>query len=389
MAKRIVVLGNSLAGVKALEDIRSQDKDVEMTVVGFDGYYSYNRELFAAFLNKTKTAAQIFCKPKDFYEKNKIQVISDKVLTRINLKRQKIFTEDKVQIDFDVLIISETPEEKKPDIKGANKSGVFGFKKLKDIEQILKSDPFTDTIVIEADSLEALSLACIFLKKNKEVYFVTQKPYLLSDILNEDMSKALRDSLTQQKLKVITDNQIVEILGDSDAKAVRLKTGKVIAGSMVILEKTYSDLRIFSDIETVGPTFLVNESFEVSPNVFAVDTAIGAIDHLASAEELEYQGQVIANKILGKDISLTKSLAQRKVLISDHVINVVGDINAQGQEVQHSFASEPLSAKRVFIKDGIIQGAVLVNSEGDLEQVVRMITEKTPLVVTEATSPNG
>ena len=52
------------------------------------------------------------------------------------MKRKKIFTDDKEQIDYDVLVVTDTPENRFPDIKGVNKAGVFGFKKLKDIEEI-------------------------------------------------------------------------------------------------------------------------------------------------------------------------------------------------------------------------------------------------------------
>jgi nitrite reductase (NADH) large subunit len=388
MAKRIVMLGNSLAGVKALENIRLQDKEAELSIIGFDGYYPYRRD-FAQLLDKSISANQIFYKSKDFYEKNKIQVLNDKILTRINLKRQKIYTEDKEQIDFDILLISETPEDQRPDIKGANKSGVYGFKKLKDIDLIIKSDPFFETIIMEADSPEAFELASVFLKKNKEVYFITRRPYLLSDLLSEDASKMLVEAFAQQKLKVITDNLIVEILGDNDAKAVRLKTGKVIAGSAIILEKNLDDLRIFSDTDFAPNQIItVNSDYQTSlENVYAVDKIINH-HNWPTIEQLEYQGKKIAEKILGQEGSLTEPLYQRTFLLGEQKLSVVGNSSSEPTETQQNLGPEPLTFKKIFIKDTTIQKAVLLNREDQLQQLTEMIQQKTPLLPTEAASPN-
>ena len=47
--KKIVVIGNSIVGVKALETIRAADSEADLTIFTLDGFYPYQQEFFADF----------------------------------------------------------------------------------------------------------------------------------------------------------------------------------------------------------------------------------------------------------------------------------------------------------------------------------------------------
>ena len=66
------------------------------------------------------------------------------------MKRKKIVIEDNGQIDYDILIITDTPENRFPTIKGANRTGIYGYKKLKDVDQMLNVLPVGDTVANQA-----------------------------------------------------------------------------------------------------------------------------------------------------------------------------------------------------------------------------------------------
>ena len=66
--KKIVVLGTSLAGMKAVETLRQEDSSCEITVVAFDGHYPYNRDLFPELIARTVETKNLFYRSQKFYE---------------------------------------------------------------------------------------------------------------------------------------------------------------------------------------------------------------------------------------------------------------------------------------------------------------------------------
>ena len=146
--KKILILGSSIAGVKAIEEIRRFEPDCEATILT-DGEYPYDRGLFAPVLSKEVDYKKIFYKPNDYYKKNRVNVVVWQKIARINLKKCKVTTDDRQAFEGDVLIITDAPGYKLPEIKGVNKNGVYTLQQLTELDQILDFLPLIDAVVIQ------------------------------------------------------------------------------------------------------------------------------------------------------------------------------------------------------------------------------------------------
>lgn len=304
--KKIVVIGNSIAGVKALETIRGFDVESDLTIFALDGFYPYNRDLFPDYFLKKIKESKIFYptgiqphaadsikglhQPKEFYEQNRINVILERQISRINFKNKRIFTPEKDQIDFDVLIIADTHQVRFPDIQGTGKTGVFALRKLSDLKKIIMAIPLVETVVIETNSPQGLRMADAFKEQGKEV--------------------------------IVLDNAVTEILGDAEVKAVRLKSGKVLAAEMVIFAEASPDLRLFADTDLkIDQRILIDSSFRTNiEGVFAFPPMARFKEEefntgdLTSTTALEEAGKTIAANIAGQDVSKI-SLAKRRFVL--------------------------------------------------------------------------
>ena len=89
--KKIVILGASVAGAKAAEEIRQQDQSCEISMVSTDGFYPCDYKSFAPFLSKEINSDKVFYQPNDFYQQNNINVILDKKINRVNFNRKRVF----------------------------------------------------------------------------------------------------------------------------------------------------------------------------------------------------------------------------------------------------------------------------------------------------------
>jgi nitrite reductase (NADH) large subunit len=271
---KIVILGSSAAGAKIIEEIRKTDPSSAITVISFDGHYPNTRDAYAPFIANEIAPEKVFPRSRGFYEQHHAQVLFDKKITRINVKRKKIFTEEQEPIDYDVLVVTDTPENRFPDIKGTNKQNIFGYKKLKDIDTIVNALPFVKTVVIQSDRFSGLQAAASFIKREKEVILVSSEGNFLNKHFDAAATAWLMAKFEEKGLRILVGNPITEILGDKDAKAVRLRSGKVFSAEIVLFMETEEDLRLFAGSGVpMGQKIDVDRDFKAggADNLFIVD----------------------------------------------------------------------------------------------------------------------
>ncbi|HQP11106.1 MAG TPA: FAD-dependent oxidoreductase [Candidatus Omnitrophota bacterium] len=381
---KIVILGNSPAGVKIIEEIRQHDSSSEITMIAFDGHYPNMRDRYAAFIGKEISPEKVFYRARNFYEQNKVNLVFDKKISRINVKRQRIFTEDKEQIDYDILVVTDTPENRFPDIKGATKEYIFGYKKLKDIDGMVNALPVAKTVVMQSDSFSGLEAAAAFIKREKEVILVCPGENFLARYFDAAAMAWLRARLEEKGLRIMAGNPISEILGDKDAKAVRLSSGKVFGAEIILFAETDEDLRLFSDSGlSLGRKIGTDQNFKAigTDNLFVVDQASGWTDDadpITLLEVLEEQGRKVAGAICGNEKEFVLPLCARNLTVGDMTVSILGQAQAKdGVVVRQTFIPETGQYKRFCVENGVVIGAVLVNNENEKPEILRKIAEKT------------
>lgn len=386
--KKIVILGCSPAGVKAIEEIRAYDQESEITLISPEGNLPYNRHLFARLIAKEVSANQIFYRSKDFYVKNKVTLVLDKKITRINLKRNKIFTEEKIQFDYDVLILTDLPEHRFPELKGINKSGVFGCKRLKDIDEIIKSTLLLDTVAVQTNSLTGFQIACALAQKGNEAIVILPGAWFpLWDIEPEAMPFLIQ-WFEEKNVRIIQDNPIQEIFGDSDAKAVRLKSGKVLGASIVVLGDTREDFRVFADFPPqTNKRICVNSQFQTSfENAFALDQLCEFDGHQVDEGEfvplavLEDEGKVVAAKLNNATQTLAWPVLEHSFKFEGLSVHLIGQTTLKdGYQKYLKFSPESKTYKKIITDGQVLVGAVLINADEDREKWFNHIQLKTEI----------
>ncbi|OGX57728.1 MAG: hypothetical protein A2447_06485 [Omnitrophica WOR_2 bacterium RIFOXYC2_FULL_38_12] len=389
--KKILIIGSSPAGVKAAEEIRKKDKENEISILSVDGFYPYDRNLFADYLSKDVQLSELYCRPEKYYQDNKIDVICDRQITRINFNRCKVFTDAKDQIDYDVLIICDLPLNAFPDIKGKARVGVFGMKKLKDIEGIAKAIDTTDTVSVQTDSFSGLNLAIALAKRGKEVYLILEKNNFLSNIFDDIVIGNIVKQLDEKGIHIVLNERIVEVLGEKDVKAIKLKSQKVIVSQMVIFDVN-ADLRLLRESGVNFNTrIMVNSDFKTSlDNVYAVDGIATIKDQAAdivfyNKEALDEHGKVVASVVNDESITRSYSLPVESAKYDEFSIFLIGNIiRTEGVSQKRRFVEEKGALREVFLSGDCLVGVVLLNEEKEVDNYLRLIKEKANLIGSDA-----
>ena len=76
--RKIIILGNSVAGVRAAEEIRQKDNASSISIFCENQYLPYQEHLLADYLAKDIREDKLYYRPKNFYQEKSIQLIFDK-----------------------------------------------------------------------------------------------------------------------------------------------------------------------------------------------------------------------------------------------------------------------------------------------------------------------
>ncbi len=122
MAKqKLVVIGNGMAGARAVEEIlpRGGGEQFDITMFGDEPYGNYNRILLSNVLNGSQDPADIFLNPLAWYEENNVTLHAGARVTSIDRAAQVVTAENGVRETYDKLLIATGSRAFVPPMEGA------------------------------------------------------------------------------------------------------------------------------------------------------------------------------------------------------------------------------------------------------------------------------
>lgn len=264
--KRIVVIGNSEAGISVVESIREKDKESSISIISNEPFMVYQRSKMLDLLEGKVKERDLFLRNNDFYKNNSVDLLLEKEIDSVSLNKKKISFKDSDSVEFDELFVASSAKVKLPNVKGIKKQGVVPVDGLSEVKTIIENLPIAHTVVIVGSDVTAFELARIISSKKVEVKLFADKDSSLQPADN---------------IEVICDNPIMEILGEGDVRAVRLTSGKVIGASLVIYtgpKEADVDFLKETDVK-ISNGILVDDQMRSSvPFVFAVGDAVGFLE---------------------------------------------------------------------------------------------------------------
>jgi len=267
---KTLVVGNSLDVLPIIENIFSRGKDEQVTLFTTEGVLPYDRSFLPALVASQDNEREIFKTSEIFLAAYHPQVVTAENLARISVKRRHLTTDKKKQIDYDRLVLVDTGHLILPPVKGHQRTGVFDCWRLSSIKAIKKHLPLAECVTIVATKPQGINMACAISQLKKEVTVVTSGLGLLPDILDEETGLLLKQILEGKGMRVLSESAVEEILGDAEVKAVKFKSGKVLASDTVIFDEAKADIRMLSEPTlTDQDQICIEESFKPPVMPFA------------------------------------------------------------------------------------------------------------------------
>ena len=383
--KKLVVVGNGMAGVGCVEQILKHAQKFEITILGDETHANYNRILLSSVLAGEKASDDITLNSHEWYWKNNIKLKVGAKVVDVDAGLKVVMTESGEAISYDTLLLATGSNAVMPPIEGIEKDGIFAFRNLDDTRALLdRAKPGVKAVVI-GGGLLGLEAARGLQVQGCEVTVVHLMDTLMERQLDTLGSFYLKSKMEALGVTVLLKHSTKKFLGATHVDGVAFADGTRIDADLVVVAAG-----IRPNVElgrkaglTINRGIVVNDHMETSqPDIFAVGECVehNGVCYGLVAPLIE-QGKVLAATITGNrgpTYTGTVLAAKLKIMGVD-VFSAGAWADAEGTEPVR-FEDPALGVyKKLVLRDGQLAGVILVGDTADSHRYMDWLRSKTDL----------
>ncbi len=238
MAKeRLVVIGNGMAGCRAIEEVLKRDPArYEITVFGAEPRVNYNRIMLSPVLAGEKTFDDIVINDLSWYRDNGITLHAGQAVTRIDRDGKTIEAEGGLKTPYDKLILAAGSDPVRLPLPGADLKGVVTFRDLDDVDAMVAAADQGGRAVVIGGGLLGLEAAYGLARRGMQATVVHLMDVLMERQLDESAGFLLREALKSRGVETVLGAQSEAILGqDGRVAGLKLKDGRELPCEILIM----------------------------------------------------------------------------------------------------------------------------------------------------------
>jgi len=234
--RRLVLAGNGMAGVRALEEILSRAPHMfAITVFGAEPHGNYNRIMLSPVLAGEKTFPDIVTHDRGWYEQNGIELIAGEAVTAIDRDNRVVTGANGTMRPYDVLILATGSNPVIIPFPGHDLPGVIAFRDIADVGTMLDASRTHTHAVVIGGGLLGLEAANGLARNGMDVTVLHLMPTLMERQLDPVSAGLLKRDLGKRGMTVLTEANTKAIHGDGRVETVELTDGRMLKADLVVM----------------------------------------------------------------------------------------------------------------------------------------------------------
>ena len=404
--KKLVVIGNGMAGARVVEEILQRDPaQFAITMFGAEPYGNYNRILLSNVLNGTQPLEEIFLNPLSWYAERGITLHAGVRALRIDRERKRVIgrslrtsaraydvdsddeTVPDVEVPYDQVIIATGSRPFVPPMEGMGKPGTFLFRTIDDCERIAAYARGCRHAAVIGGGLLGLEAARGLLTHGVAVTVIEAAPQLMMAQLDTDAAATLKVTMEQMGVRVLLETITTHILGEERVTGLRFKDGTTSETDMVVVSagiRPIAEIAVQSGL-TVERGIVCDDQLRTNdPDIFAVGECVqhrGVIYGLV--DPIWEQAKTIANVVTGANptAAYRGSKLATKLKVMGVELASMGEVKNAQPEDEVVVYREPRRGvyKKLVIRDGALIGGILLGEAETAGVLMQMFTMGTPV----------
>lgn len=233
---KYVVLGASAAGISGVSQLRTLDKEAEITLVSKDDKI-YSRCILHHYMEGIRDVKKLEFVEDNFIEKNNINWVKGVAVTGVDINEKCVKLENGESVGYDKLLIatgSHTFFPPIPHLKTAKNS--IGFRNFDDCEKIMEMSKTCKNVVIMGAGLVGIDVISGLLHTDCTVHLVEMQNRMLSIQLDKRAASTYEEAFASHGVKQYYEKGVKELIVDEDENIteILLTSGETIPCDLLI-----------------------------------------------------------------------------------------------------------------------------------------------------------
>ena len=376
---KLVMVGNGMAGVRAIEELLKLAPDLyDITVFGAEPHPNYNRILLSPVLAGEQTLDEIVLNDWAWYTDNGIKLHAGWKVTEIDRVQRTVSAEneqgEKLTVAYDRLVMATGSNPFILPLPGKDLQGVLAYRDIADTQAMIDAATQYRHAVVIGGGLLGLEAANGLMKRGMQVTVVHASEWLMERQLDKVAAQMLQASLEARGMQFRMSAQTAALVGNDSGRVsqVEFKDGTQLNADLVVMAVGIRPNTALA--EKMG--LHVNRGIVVSDTLQTVtDPRIWAVGECAVHRGIAYglvaplfeQGKVLANHLAEFGIGrYTGSLTSTKLKVTGIDLFSAGDFMG-GDGFEEIVMSDPAGGiyKKLVLKGDQLVGACLYGDTVD------------------------
>ncbi len=378
---KYVILGDSTAGIAAVEGIRSVDKAGEITIVSEEAYAAYGRPLISYYLAGATDLERMRSRPADFYQRNGVQVRRQIRAERIDAEQRIVRLGDGSALQYDRLLVATGSRPFTPPMRGME--GVypcFHFLRLDDALALEKALSPTKKVLIVGAGLIGLKCFEGIAARVQSVAIVDMADRVLPSVLDERGGRLVGKQLQERGAQLYLADSVAEFRGNTAI----LQSGRCIDFDILVVAvgvRPNAELVQEAGGEVARGIVTDDRQQTSLPDIYAAgdccesyDVSCGKRRVLALLPNAYRQGFCAGVNMAGGCAHFDRAIP----------LNAVGlfgtSILTAGSYIGEGYTEEGVNSyKKLFVQAGVLKGFILINRPERAGIYTSLVQEETLL----------
>jgi len=385
---KYVIIGNSAAGIGAVEGIRHMDKNGEITIITNERHHTYSRPLISYLLLGKVTREGIKYRNDHFYADYNCTLLADTTATGIEAESKNVVLNDGRKIPYDKLLVATGSSPFVPVFDGLDTVIYkYTFMSLDDADRLDAMLSEDKRVLIIGAGLIGLKCAEGILKRVKHITVVDLAPRILSSILDDQGAKLVQDHLESKGLKFKLSTNVKNFMFNK----ATLASGEIIDFDILVLAVgVRPNTSLLSGIAKIERGIVVNDKSETTaPDIYAagdctqtLDVSSGENKVMALLPNAYMQGECAGINMTGSTAGgahFDKAIPMNAVgFLGLHVITA-GNYDGKVYIESNKSKTDEGSYKRLYYSNNKLNGYILIGNIEKAGIYTNLIREHTPL----------
>jgi 3-phenylpropionate/trans-cinnamate dioxygenase ferredoxin reductase subunit len=312
--QRFVIVGASLAGAKAAEELRARGFDGRVVLVGAEPDRPYERPpLSKDYLRGESERAKAYVHAEEFYEQQRIELLTNSTVSAIDPGASRVTLEDGRELGFDRLLLTTGAEPRRIEVPGADLDGVHYLRTLEDCERLRERLDAGGRLVVVGAGWIGSEVAASARQRGCEVTMIDPLKLPNERIFGPEIGAFYRDVHAEHEVDLMLGEGVEAFEGDGAVARVRTTAGRVVECDFAVVGIGVAprvELSQAAGLE-IENGIVVDEQLRTSaPQVFAAGDVANAwhpfygrrirVEHWSNAL---HQGPAAARAMLGETVS--------------------------------------------------------------------------------------